>query len=383
MTLPSAEHNPSAQNLAEDVHNSTEAFRQSVDSFTDYVRGLEETVAMFEECATDDTDDVKNDVPLDIRQQYTLAFEDVFKGQSALDPSKWQSSFLWGPDLTINKEEQYYVDVLGGQGWQPGINPFKFGPNGLIIEAAPIAEDQRPVTTNGIDGGQRFTSGVLINRDALCFTGGFVEVCLKPPCNADGSWPAAWLLNCMYYQNAALKNDAENGGVGNDKFNPEIDWEWVTGGSNPGTMCAKPAYHYFTGDRNDPDNYRIWDLDASNFTEKDGNTGALITAGNIYETCDSTFSNRLEEVCEVDYCQDFHTYGIHWEPNDFIHFYIDGQLKRCVEGPNSIITDQSMYFLMNLAVGGSFPFGNPPTQQANQADYPAQLEIEYVRIYTK
>lgn len=366
----------------EGVSKETSHFLDSVRAYAEYTTELENKNKMIPDCPTTDKESVKNDVPLAIRQEYNLAFEDVFIGQSALDPLKWRSSLPWGPDLTINREEEYYIDTLGGQGWQPGINPFSFGPNGLIITAAPIT-GTKPVTTNGITGGQNYYSGVLTTRDSISIRGGFTEICMKPPCGADGSWPAAWLLNALYYQNAALKNDAENGGTGNDKFNPEIDWpEFVTGGSNPGTLCAKPAYHYFSGDRTDTSNYSLWTLDSNNFIQRDANTYTIQTAGNVYQDCATVLQTSLPDVCELDYCQDFHTYGIHWEPNDFIHFYLDGQIVACINGFDNIISDQAMYFIMNLAVGGSFPFGNTG-QLADPTTYPAQLEIEYVRIYTK
>ena len=312
---------------------------------------------------------IKNDAPLEVTENYQITFEDVFVGQTQLDPNKWDTDYYWGPNLTINSEEQYYVDTLGGFGQQP-TDPFSFGPNGLIITAEPW--------DSGIDG-INYTSGVINTKSSFCLSEGYCEWCLKPPCNADGSWPAGWLLNKRYYNNAFDKNQAE-GGTG-DKFNPEIDWpEFVTGGGNTGTSCAKAAYHYFTGDVNSPTNYSRWTLDGNNFIQVDfspANTG-LQSQFNVYQDCAGNNDFRIPEVCETDYCQDFHTYGIHRVPGQFIKFYLDGVLKRCVYGD---ITDQEMYILLNLAVGGSYPFGNPPSQLANSADYPAQLEIEYVRVY--
>ena len=43
---------------------------------------------------------------------FNLVFSDEFNG-STLDASKWNTSFLWGPYLPINNEEQLYVDQLG------------------------------------------------------------------------------------------------------------------------------------------------------------------------------------------------------------------------------------------------------------------------------
>ena len=43
---------------------------------------------------------------LDLANDYQLMFRDEFNG-STLNPNKWNTSFLWGPYLPINNEEQY------------------------------------------------------------------------------------------------------------------------------------------------------------------------------------------------------------------------------------------------------------------------------------
>lgn len=314
-----------------------------------------------------------NHTPAFILNSYQKTFEDNFIGQTQLDLSKWDTSYYWGPGVTINNEEQYYVDIKDPTTPQP-TNPFSFGPNGLIITAAPWQPNIN---------GRHYTSGLINTKNTKTFTEAYVEYRMKPPCNADGSWPAGWLLNHRYYDNSAARM-ADEGGV-NDKFNPEIDWpEFVTGGNNNGTQFAKAAYHYFTGDKNDPNNYSRWTLDANNFIEvaaHPNNAGTLLSQFNVYQDCAGQNQFTLPESTGVDFCQDFHTFGIHRVPNDFIHFYLDGVLVGCINGANNIIAEQRMYVLFNLAVGGNYPFGNPPTQIANVNDYPAQLEIQCVRIF--
>lgn len=328
----------------------------------------------------------KNDAPQHVLDTYTLALEECFGGPE-LNYDIWDTSYVWGPEVIINDEEQVYIDTDPNSMHGPldpiytGINPFSFGADGqLIITAEPLPQDIQDAT------GRTYSSGVITTRDSLCFTGGYTEVCLKVPCDADGSWLAAWLLNCMYYNNADAKNQAENGGVGNDKFNPEIDFEWVNG-PNSSPECIKNAYHYFTGDRLSTTNYSQWRIDGSNFIEFDPNTGQVFSQFNVYEDCDGASQFLIPEVCDPDFCLGFHTVGIDWCPNDYIHYYIDGQLVNCINGPDDLISDQAMYFLLNFAVGGSFPFGGQPGgTAANKADpttYPASMEVEYVRIYTK
>jgi len=294
--------------------------------------------------------------------------------KTALDPTKWNSAYLWGPNQTINSEEQYYVDTLGGTGAQP-TDPFIFTPDYLSITAAPWP------------GGQKdYTSGLLTTYDSFCFTDYYREICMRPPCNADGSWPAAWELNKRYYQNAAIKIQNEPT-ASNDKFNPEIDNEFVTGTGN-NTQCMLFAYHYFTGDRSQ--NHSQWDIDEFGFTETivdpNGNPLTPRTPAGQYIDCDGNLASSLPRYCLPDggdFCDDFHTFGLEKCSNGHIRWYIDGELVRCINGPADIIADQEMYFLMNLAVGGAYPYGNPPTQLADPNDYPASLDVEYVRIYTK
>ena len=381
-------HSPSVQNLAEDACNETEAFLAAVGRYTTYTTQLKTESKMIPECPEVDAKGVKNDAPQHVLDTYTLAFEDIFKGQTQLDPLKWNTKLPWGPDLNINDEEQYYVNTLGNPadsdyGWQ-GANPFSFGPNGLIITAAPIPEADQP-TLSPTGKKATYSSGVITTRDSLCYTGGYMEACLKVPCDADGSWLAAWLLNCLYFNNAFDKNQQENGGSGNDKFNPEIDFEWVNG-PNSDPECVKNAYHYFTGDRNSAPSYDQWRIDDNDFLQFDPLTGTVRSNFNQYQDCAGNNVNTLPETCIPGYCDDFHTVGIDWKPNDYLHFYIDGQLVNCVNGADNIISDQAMYAIFNFAVGGSFPFGGQPGgTAANKADpntYPAQMEIEYVRIYT-
>lgn len=318
----------------------------------------------------------KNDAPQHVLDNYTLAFEDVFVGQSQLDPNKWNTALAWGPDIIINNEEQYYTDTLGGAGLQGLADPFSFNQNGLVIEAAPLNDGRTD---------QAYTSGVITTRESLCFKYGYTEVCLRDPCCPSGMWTAAWLFNCKFYDNADEKDQQENGGVdsGINKFNPEIDFKETVAGGGVGCDAVSQAYHYFTGDKNNPP-YNRWDL-GSNFrnTSIDANGNETqVSNFNLYQDCAGV--NRFElSDAPIEECQ-FHTVGVDW-CEDKIVYYVNGQPTNCITNnfqPGSpIISDQEMYLIINFAVGGNFPY--PNGGMANPADYPAQLEVEYARIYTK
>ncbi len=96
---------------------------------------------------------------------------------------------------------------------------------------------------------------------------------------------------------------------------------------------------------------------------------------------------------------DWHTYAVEWEPGE-IRFYVDDVhtsthrhwwsckvveqgLGREARGPDDLHPwpapfDQPFYLLMNVAVGGNFP-GRP-----NEATvFPAELVVDWVRVYDK
>ncbi len=96
---------------------------------------------------------------------------------------------------------------------------------------------------------------------------------------------------------------------------------------------------------------------------------------------------------------DWHVYSVEWEPGE-IRFYVDGVLtathdhwwscSKTRDGkglePNRAADlnpwpapfDQPFYIVMNVAVGGNFPGApNPATP------FPAELVVDYVRVYDK
>lgn len=75
----------------------------------------------------------------------------------------------------------------------------------------------------------------------------------------------------------------------------------------------------------------------------------------------------------ADVSKDFHTYGLLWEP-DFIAWYVDGKRVASTSTPENV--KKPMYLLIQLAVSGDWP-GKPNAE----TQFPAKLEIDYVRAY--
>jgi Beta-glucanase/Beta-glucan synthetase len=81
-----------------------------------------------------------------------------------------------------------------------------------------------------------------------------------------------------------------------------------------------------------------------------------------------------------DYADDFHTFAVEWTPETVTHYVDDVEVAR--RRFNWTHTDGSdggpAHVLLNLAVGGNWP--GPPT---SEEDFPAELEVKYIRVWQK
>jgi len=76
----------------------------------------------------------------------------------------------------------------------------------------------------------------------------------------------------------------------------------------------------------------------------------------------------------------YHLYAIEWEPN-VVRFYLDDILYSAKTPANmppggKWIFDHPMYLILNVAVGGNWP-GSPN----NSTQFPAEMIVDYVRVY--
>ncbi len=78
---------------------------------------------------------------------------------------------------------------------------------------------------------------------------------------------------------------------------------------------------------------------------------------------------------------DFHTYAIEWDTDQISWFY-DGvkysTYTRADVGDRKWVFDQPFFIILNLAIGGTLGGLVPPT-----TEFPAQYQIDYVRVYQK
>jgi len=172
---------------------------------------------------------------------------------------------------------------------------------------------------------QRFLSGVITSRDSFRFRYGRVEMRARMPAG-NGYWGAFWLLNAYYNQD--------------QPEDPEIDIVEALG-QRPDRIYQ--VYHHQT----DPDG-------------------------------DGFFTNTASDesyIAVENFATDFHTYRVDWEPGRLV-WYVDGVETKRVEGDQ--VSDEQMYLIANLAVGGRFPV--PPDAST---PFPGRFEIDWIRVWQR
>lgn len=178
-----------------------------------------------------------------------------------------------------------------------------------------------------------YTSARLKTQGLFSFQYGRFEIRAQAP-EAQGLWPAAWLLG----NNIAIVNWPACGELDVlERVNAATTPDWVKG-SIHGTG--------FTGNN----------------------------LGMLYD-----FSNG-------ETAAGWHTYGVIWSKGS-ISYYVDDPTKPYVTYTNSNLSGLSgavwpfdkggNFIILNLAVGGSWP-GSPDSSTT----FPAQMLVDYVRIYT-
>ena len=283
--------------------------------------------------------------------QYELVFADEFSG-AELDPSRWDTSLLWGPYLPTNNEDQLYVDSLGMHSSFEH-TPFTFTGDTLKITATPVSDSLQPPArppensalwkpnsyseyaqnrTVGSPGDANYVagynaddvdylSGIITTYGSFKMTHGYVEMRAKLP-KGRGLWPAFWMLPQHWVEDV-----------------PEIDvMEFL--GQDVDRLYN--TYHYFDV----ADNWR-------------------------------QISTPSFQVVAEDWTEKFHTFGMAWSPTDIV-WYVDGVESNRIDAASYDIANQPMHLIANLAVGGNWP-GSPD----DATEFPATFEIDYIRAYKK
>ena len=276
------------------------------------------TALIFAACTRDTNPNAKaaSPVPVDQRDGWTMTFHDEFKG-TTLNTTKWVTCY---PDMDPRDKGCIHGDELQ-----------RYLPENVIVSDGTVklrAQKENYVAPDGEK--YKYTSGMITTgKDKwdtttpakFTYQYGYMEMRAKVP-HGQGLWSAFWTLPWV-------KSDP-------GLWPPEIDVVEILGHN---TAEAYMTYHWR------------------------GHAGKPESNG--------------EKWTGPDLSQDFHTYGVLWEPSA-IRWFIDGREVRAAFTDDSNIASFPQYLLANLAVGGSWP-GAPEAT----TPFPSDLEIDHIRVWQK
>jgi beta-glucanase (GH16 family) len=242
----------------------------------------------------------------------------------------------WGnQELQTYQQDNVYIEEIAEEP----------GNYALVLEAK-----KETVGTNA------FTSGKVTTENKLAIKYGVVEVRMKTPDIQNGLWPAAWLLGINHR---------------------EVGWPYC-GEIDMMEMGHSVSERQAEGFSGSPNNFvranLIWYASAACGT--DNPTCAASIAFDKYYTTPYTPSSALNNR--------YVTYRMYWNESQIRLTVVDNNTEYDLYtnpfpiGPNEEAFKKPYYFLLNLAVGGSFTGFN--SNDDITAPLPGKLYIDYVRV---
>ena len=235
------------------------------------------------------------------------------------------------PGMTLVWREEFSGNALDGENWSHETGT---GRNGWGNEER---QHYREKNTRVRDGylvitareeahqGSRFTSSRIVTRGKHAFRFGRIDIRAKLP-QGQGIWPALWML-----------------GASMDRVGwpaaGEIDIMEMIGGQ---------------GRENTVHGTLHWQQDGGHLYE-----------GGSFALPSGTFGDQ------------FHVFSIAWD-EQAIRWLVDDYtyLERDISSPALDAFRQEFYFLVNLAVGGTWP-GEPDAT----TEFPQHLVVDYIRVF--
>ena len=242
----------------------------------------------------------------------------------------WSDEFN-GADGSTPDTSKWTYD-LGGGGW--GNNELETYTNRAAnaqIKSGNLVITAQKETFTGTDGISRdYTSARLKTQNLFAQAYGRFEARIKIPAG-QGMWPAFWMLG-----NDIAANGWPKCG--------EID---VMENIGREPAMAHGSLH-----------------------------GPSSTAPTSDETSTVTLPNN------ANFADAFHTYAVEWEPTQ-VRFYVDSNNYATFDKANwppngTWAFDHPFFIILNVAVGGNWPGSPDATTQ-----FPQQMVVDYVRVYSK
>ena len=257
-----------------------------------------------------------------VPEGYKLYWSDEFDGPS-LNTDWWTCETGRGSNGWGNAELQYYTDR----------------PENVDVRDGKLVITARKESYQGATA----TSARLITLGKVYFKYGYVTASIKLPKTANGLWPAFWMMG----------NDFKSKGWPNCGETDILEMGHV-GGINAGTQekFLNGACHW-----GEPNHAYYGPSYTNSYSVQDGQ---------------------------------FHTFTCIWDENQ-IAMYIDLDTRPDAKpyfkmalkdfGDNEFRKDN--FILLNLAVGGNFPQIWDISQVTALSDGPAEMEVDYVRVFQK
>lgn len=270
----------------------------------------------------------------------TLVWSDEFN-QPRVDAEKWTNEV--GGSGFGNGELQYYTSGESNVFIGSRTNPTDTGY--LVIEAR--RENYGVPPEN-----RQFTSGRIVTSGKFNFKYGTIEARIKLPNLEDGLWPAFWMLGANY----PTVGWPRSGEIDILEAGFLQDWQ-----NNVANKTSHSTVHWFQ----------------DNFQELDPNAPGNGWYGNASASNKTTIAGNFYDA--------FHTFKMVWTPEhiygyvDNVHFYT---FDIPANDPNiTEFSSNPYYIIMNLAVGGGNFVGITDPAQIT-APMPAQMQVDYVRVYS-
>lgn len=197
----------------------------------------------------------------------------------------------------------------------------------------------------------RLRSGKISSKGKVTVQYGLIEAKISTPAVGVGLWPAFWMLGNSpdtWPRNGELDIMEMGHSAGSQYFK----------GSDPNSYTGANAIFY-----------------SSAACVKDNPTCAAMTAWQA----DNAY------VAKTPLTNRFVLYRMYWTSSQIRFSIVDGGVEYNLYAAPIVIDEQStelqkpFYFLINLAVGGTFP--DVKTPEGVTAPLPAEMKVDYVRVY--